>query len=297
MKQWQPVAGIRCVLGEGLIWDWKARRLLMTDIANNKLLEIDIDSATHQGWDLPEPVGWVFPTKQPGVYAVGLKSGIALFDTGKPDELRWLTREFPGNPQCRLNDACTDSTGRIWCGSMNREHEQALDGKLASFSPAEGLRIHDAGFAVTNGPLVAPNGQVLYFNDTLNGVVYRYELSLNSGKIANREAFIRFSEGQGYPDGMCFDVEGNIWVAMWEAAKVIRVDPEGQLIATIDIPAINVTNVCFAGENMDRMYVSTASLGMDAIVSREFPEAGQLFEIMNHGTKGLPSHPFEENTL
>jgi len=265
----------------------------MTDIANNKLLEIDIENNGNRWWGLPESVGWALPTEKPGQYAVGLKTGIALFDTNNPKELHWLNREFPGNQHCRLNDACTDSIGRIWFGSMNFMDEKSADGKLASFTVEEGLRVHDTGFTVTNGPLVAPDGQFIYFSDTLNQVMYRYALSLIPGIIAYREDFIRFGEEQGFPDGMCFDAEGNIWVAMWGAAKVNRFAPNGQLLASIDIPAINVTNVCFGGKNLDRMFVSTASIGMDAATSRSWPEAGRLFEIMKPGTKGLPSHPYK----
>ena len=295
MECWcRPISGIRCDLGEGLVWDCQANRLFMTDIVNNKVLDIDVETETYQCWGLPEAVGWVLPTKVHSLYVVGLKSGIALFDTKVPEGLHWVNIEFPGNQQCRLNDACTDSTGRIWYGSMNYKDDSAVDGKLASYAINEGLRVHDDGFTVTNGPAVAPNGQSLYFSDTLNSVVYRYALSLIPGKIACREEFIRFRQGQGFPDGMCFDAEDTLWIAMWGAGQVIRVDLMGRILSSINIPALNVTNVCFGGKNLDRMFVSTAAIGMASDVSRGYPNAGMVFEIINHGTKGLPSHPFKE---
>lgn len=294
-NSYRPIAGIRCDLGEGLVWDRQAMRLLMTDIANNMLLEIDLEKETHRQWGLPEPVGWVVPTEQPSRYLVGLRSGIALFHASDPGDLQWLNREFPGDPHCRLNDACADSTGRIWFGSMNFTSDHATDGRLASFSPAEGLRVHDAGFTVTNGPLVAPEGQSLYFSDTLTGVVYRYALSLEAGMVASREVFIRFGAGQGFPDGMCFDAEGNLWIALWGAASIVRVGPDGCILTTIEIPAINVTNVCFGGESLDRMFVSTATIGMDAATSMKYPGAGHVFEITNHKMRGIFSHSFKVN--
>ena len=176
---------------------------------------------------------------------------------------------------------------------MNFANDHATDGKLASFTPGEGLRIHDAGFKVTNGPLVAPDNRSLYFSDTLKGVVYRYALSLEAGTVAFREEFIRFGAGQGFPDGMCFDAEGNLWIALWGAAKVVRVDPEGRVSASIGIPALNVTNVCFGDEALDRLFVSTATIGMGATAWVDYPNAGHIFEIINHETRGIPSHTFK----
>jgi sugar lactone lactonase YvrE len=38
------VSSIKCALGEGLIWDDRSSRLLMTDISNGKLIELDVIS-------------------------------------------------------------------------------------------------------------------------------------------------------------------------------------------------------------------------------------------------------------
>ena len=38
--------GFRAELGEGLIWDGKSERMLMTDIVKGRLIEFDIDSGS-----------------------------------------------------------------------------------------------------------------------------------------------------------------------------------------------------------------------------------------------------------
>ena len=285
------VQNIKCKLGEGLLWDDKNCVLLMSDIENNKLIEIDINDFSFCACDMPEPISWVLLTECEGIYTVGLKSGIALVDTNSLFNLRWLNRDFPNNPQCRLNDACTDSTGRIWYGSMNYHNERSMDGKLASFTAGHRLKVHDEGFTVTNGPLISPDSKYLYFSDTLNGIVYRYSFSLTSGEVANRRTFLTFKEDQGLPDGMCFDIEGNLWIAMWGAAKVIKFSTAGELLCEFGISAPNVTNVCFCGIGLDRLFVSTASIGMSKATAKKHPQSGRLFEIMNHGTRGFTSCP------
>jgi len=54
-------------------------------------------------------------------------------------------------------------------------------------------------------------------------------------EIANQRTAIAFKEGTldslGFPDGMCIDQEGKIWVACYGAGKIIRFDAETGLLS------------------------------------------------------------------
>lgn len=285
--QVDQVFGFKCELGEGLVWDGNSERILMTDIMKGKLIEIDIESSSHRCWQFKEPLAWVLPTKLKKYYLLGLKSGVGLWDVCEPENVSWVDQNFPGESHFRLNDACADSSGKIWYGSMNMLNPSSRDGQLASFSPRDGLFIHDEGFTVTNGPVISPDGKYLFFNDTLQGIVYRYRFSADLGKLSDRQLFVKFSDVQGYPDGMCLDVEGNIWVALWGGASVVQLDANGKLLRKISIPARNVTNVCFFGPGLDRLLVSTASIGLSEEELKRYPASGGLFEISNHHSTGV----------
>lgn len=259
----------------------------MTDILKGVLIEIDIESGSKRYWQFNEPIAWVLPTKLYGKYLIGLKSGIGLFDTCNSDSFIWINRGFPSVSHCRLNDACVDSSGKVWFGSMNILNPTLKDGRLASFSPSDGLCIHDDGFTVTNGPVISPDGKYLFFNDTLQGIVYRYRFSADQGKLRDRQVFAKFGEEQGYPDGMCFDVEGNLWIALWGGASVVQLDTNGRFLQKISIPAKNVTNLCFCGPRLDRLLVSTASIGLSEEDAGRYPDSGGLFEINNHFSAGV----------
>ncbi len=280
--------GAPCQLGEGLCWDAASERLLMVDIVGRCLLQVDIASGASRSWPMPEAIGWVLPTPRAGQHAVGLKTGIALVDTSGQRELRWLDRSFPGDPFCRLNDACADRAGRIWYGSMADGGDGNAQGRVASFSRERGVTLHDRGFGVTNGPAIAPGDRLLYANDTLRGIVYRYAFCLETGTIAQREAFVRFGVDDGFPDGMCFDVDGNLWLAMWGSGRVLQMAPDGQILRRFDLPAPNITKVCFCGPRLDRLVVSSATVEMSEHARVQYPLAGHLFEIRGHATRGLP---------
>lgn len=283
----RPLLSLKTELGEGLLWDSERGRLLMTDILKGQLLDIDIDTGSRRTWAFEEPLAWVLKTDRPGAYLLGMRSGIAGFDIHQSDRLHWINREFPGHREQRLNDACVDAWGRIWLGSMNSANHWVKDGQLASFSFKDGLRLHDKSFTVINGPVVSADGQYLFLNDTLRGTVYRYRVSESRGKLTERQVFAQFDSEQGYPDGMCFDANGNLWVALWGGASIVQLDSGGGVLRKVAVPAKNVTNVCFCGPSLDRLVVSSAAIDMSDTDHQQFPLAGDLFEVFNHRCVGV----------
>lgn len=284
---------LKCTLGEGLLWDARSNCLMMTDILNSKLIQISLINNSFRSWDLPEFIAWVGLTEKKDIYLVGLSTGIAIINIMDPFNLKWINRDFPNELDCRLNDVDIDSVGRIWYGSMNYKNPDVLSGCLASFSKIEGLKIHDCGFTIINGPLISPDEKYIYLTDTLRATIYRYEFSITSGELRHKEIFLKFDEHQGYPDGMSFDISGNLWVAMWGAAKVLKINLSGEILSEFSVPAINVTNVCFGGKSLDRLFVSSARVGVDTKDLIGYPESGSVFEILNHGTKGYNSHSYK----
>jgi len=60
--------------------------------------------------------------------------------------------------------------------------------------------------------------------------VIKFSLQTVMFITANQRTAIDFKEGTvdtlGFPDGMCIDQEGKIWVACYGAGKIIRFDAE-----------------------------------------------------------------------
>jgi D-xylonolactonase len=287
----EVIDNLRCELGEGLLWDYYRNLLLMTDITRSRLISIDVDQKIFKSWVMPEKIGWVLLTDKLNLYIVGLESGVALFSTENNSPPKMLNQDFPKQPMCRLNDACADQLGRIWYGCMSNNLESSADGMIASYSTTSGVKIHDSGFTVVNGPLISSDSKYLFLNDTLKGIVYKYDFSLISEEISNRRVFMSFQPEQGFPDGMCFDIDGNLWISMWGAGKVLKVSSIGNILDEYNVPAPNVTNVCFGGVNLDRLFISSATIGLEESDTSTFLQSGSVFEIKNHGTRGINSFP------
>jgi sugar lactone lactonase YvrE len=85
------------------------------------------------------------------------------------------------------------------------------------------------------------------------------------------------------PDGLTVDADGGVWVAVWGGYAVLRHDPGGQLLETLELPAARVTSCVFGGPDLDQLYITTAAGPGES--------AGALF-VCEPGVTGQPSHPF-----
>jgi sugar lactone lactonase YvrE len=73
---------------------------------------------------------------------------------------------------------------------------------------------------------------------------------------------------------MTIDSQDGIWIAHWGAGRISRFTPYGYIDFSIDIPTSQTTSLCFAGDALNRLFVTSAAEGLlhDA-------EAGTLFEV------------------
>lgn len=269
-------------LGEGLLWSAREQAVYWTDILSPALNRLSLATGEVNRWAMPEMIGWVIERRDKPGFIAGFQSGFAEL-TLDPLTITPIIDPEPDLPDNRLNDAKADDWGRIWAGSMPLTADRP-SGNLYRLDPDRSLTHIDSGYSVANGPAISPDQDWLYHTDTPAGVVYRFALDV--GGVKNREPFIRFETNWGKPDGMTVDAEGHLWIAHWGGSRVSRFSPDGVLDSVIELPASQITNVCFAGEKLNRMFVTSAAVG----VPHE-EHAGCLFEVAA-GVRGLPPGQF-----
>ncbi|MBU1259273.1 MAG: SMP-30/gluconolactonase/LRE family protein [Alphaproteobacteria bacterium] len=282
MAQWRMIARDGAdMLGEGTIWSARDDAVYWVDILAPALNRLSLKDGAVERWAVPEPLGWV-AERAGGGFIGGFKSGFAeisldpltITPIGDPEP------DLPGN---RMNDGKADAQGQIWCCTIDMA-EKSDSGSLYRLTPDLVWQQMDAGYRVPNGPAFSHCGKWLYHSDTARRIMYRFARTADG--IANRQPFISFTDADGYPDGMTVDADGHIWVAHWGGGRISRFTPDGKLDRAIALPARQVTNICFAGPDLDRMFVSSAAIGLDAT-----PCDGGLFEV-DCGVRGLQTHLF-----
>ena len=273
----------RDLLGEGPLWSARDHALYWVDILAPALHRLSLLDGSLSSWRMPEMIGWVIERANVPGFIAGFQSGFAEL-TLNPFEIRPIADPEAHLPKNRLNDAKADRWGRIWAGSMN-VNANVPSGGFYRLDPDRSVTAMDSGYIVANGPAFSPAHDYIYHTDSGRGVVYRFAFSAD-GMLGERSAFIEFEAGWGKPDGMTVDVEGALWIAHWGAARVSRFTPDGQVDRVIHLPTAQVTSCAFVGENLDRMFVTSA-----AIDNERDPLAGALFEI-DPGTRGFPPGQF-----
>ena len=84
-------------------------------------------------------------------------------------------------------------------------------------------------------------------------------------------------EGDGSPDGMTVDSDGNLWVAFWDGWCVRKISPDGEILERIPMPVQRPTSCAFGGPDLDLLYVTSARRDLDEEELKMQPCAGGLF--------------------
>ncbi|MBC9716904.1 SMP-30/gluconolactonase/LRE family protein [Streptomyces sp. TRM66268-LWL] len=265
-------------LGEGPTWDPAGRRLLWADILGSRIHTYDPVSGHRTVRTTEQHVGAAKPRAGGGT-VVNLRDGVGLYD---PDgSFRWLHRDPVAGR--RGNDAAVAPDGSLWYGTM-RYDETAGGGTLTRIDADGATTTVLDDVAVSNGTGWSPDGSLMYYIDSPTGRIDVF--TMDGTRATDRRTFAVVAKGEGFPDGLCVDAGGYVWVALWDGGAVRRYAPDGTLDRTVEMPVARPTACAFGGEQLTDLYITTAAIG------DPHPLAGSLFVVRDAGL-GLPQAAFK----
>lgn len=280
------VADIKALLGEGPVWVERDQALFWVDIKGRRLFRLD--EAGVREWATPLRVGSIAP-RATGGFIAGTDAGFQAIELGEEAVFTPLLNPEADLPTNRFNDGKVDRVGRFWAGTMDDREEEAL-GTLYRLDAVDRCVAADRGYRVTNGPAFSPAGDVVYHTDSALRTIYRFPLAAD-GSLGERSVFAHFTADEGFPDGMTVDAEGCLWVAFWGGWAVRRLSPTAELLSVIEVPVQRPTSVAFGGPDLDRLYITSARIGLDRAALDVQPLAGALL-MVEPGVSGLAERPF-----
>lgn len=243
------VLDARAQLGEGPLWDAARRRLLWVDITAGELHAFDPETGQDSVAAVGQAVGAV-GLRQGGGLVLAVAGGFATADDCGGDVTLRRPIETQA-PHTRMNDGACGPDGAFWAGTTGSPSECGLYRLNWDWT----VEVMVKGVSTSNGIDWSPDGRFMYYVDTPTGRVDRFRCSSN-GSLSAREGFVKVA--RGLPDGLTVDVEGCVWVALWDGGAVHRYTPDGQLDQVVTVPVDRVTSCAFGGMNLDELYITTA---------------------------------------
>jgi len=152
-----------------------------------------------------------------------------------------------------------DSAGRAYVGNFGFDRHNCEPERTTCI-----VRV-DAGGTVAraaddlffpNGTVITPDGKRLVVGETLAKRLTAFDIGAG-GALTNRSVFAQFEDC--YPDGICLDAEGAIWVADARGNRVIRVFESGRIERTISTGAQGAYACMLGGEDRRILFICTSS--------------------------------------
>jgi sugar lactone lactonase YvrE len=270
-------AGAR--LGEGPAYDARRDRLIWVDILGKRVHLCDRSGRRLASHDVGRHVGAALPAAD-GTVLLAAREGFATLD---PDgTVRPLLDVLGDRPELRFNDGKCDPAGRAFAGTMAYDSTPGV-ASLYRLDPGPAATPVVDGLSISNGLGWSPDGTVMYVTDTPERAVDAFDYDVGTGQLSGRRPAAR-PAGPGFPDGMCVDDDGALWVALWGGYAVRRYTPDGRLDAEVTLPVPYVTSCCFV---TDTLFITTAKGQGD----EPLPLAGGLFAV-RPGVGGPPATPW-----
>lgn len=278
-------------LGECTLWCERQQALLWTDIIGQTLYRFMPATGISTQWQMPEQLGSFALTLDDDRLLLGLASQLAYFclSTGELQSICPVESELTNT---RINDGRCDRQGRFVFGTFN-QHDQAAIGGFYRLNHDLSLeRLPLRKVAVANSICFSPDGATMYYADSEARQIFCCDYHPVTGEIRNDRLFVDLRHQAGAPDGSCIDAAGYLWNAEWRGARIVRYNPLGMLDRSFTLPASQITCLCFGGQNLREIFISSARVSLDEITLQSEPHAGAIIHVALDDVQGLPEERF-----
>ena len=205
---------------------WHGGKLWFSDFYSHRVMTVDLAGKAETILEVPQRpsgLGW---TPAGDLLVVSMLDKRVLRYDGKQAHLHADLSALAGGP---CNDMVVDAQGRAYVGNFGYDRHNGAPAKTACIalvgadrsvvSAAEGLTF-------PNGMVITPDGKTLIVGETFAHRLSAYDIR-DDGMLVNHRVF---AETPGcFPDGICLDAEGAVWVTNPQGDAVLRVFEGGRV--------------------------------------------------------------------
>ena len=245
---------------------WHDGRLWFSDFYSHRVLSVDVAGYVDVVVEVPQRpsgLGW---TPEGALLVVSmLDRRLLRVDDGKAREVADLSALATGP----CNDMVVDGKGRAYVGNFGFDRHRGEPPRttcLVRVDPdGRVLRAAD-DLSFPNGTVITPDGATLIVAETLAHRLTAFDIAPD-GSLSSRRVFAQLDGC--FPDGICLDAEGAVWVADARNPRVLRVLDGGRIERTVSTGDRPAFACMLGGDDRQTLFVCTCTASGPAMADKQ----------------------------
>ena len=233
---------------------WHEGKLWFSDMQAGRVMTVDLDGKCENIVDVPgapSGLGWL-PDGRLLVVSMIDRRLLRLEPWGLVE-----VADLNELASYHCNDMVVDHDGKAYIGNFGFDYAAN-----APVEPAEIVLVTSDGEArvvvkevyFPNGTVITPDNQTLIVAETWGNCLTAFDIE-SDGSLANRRIWAKL-EGV-FPDGICLDAEGAIWVAAPHPGEIMRVLKGGDITHRVNV-STRPYACMLGGDDRCTLFVCTA---------------------------------------
>lgn len=248
------------ILVEGLTFPeaprWRDGKLWFSDFYSRRVLTADGAGRLETVVEVPQrPSGLGFTLDGALLVVSMLDRRLLRLDAGRLREVADLSALATGP----CNDMVVDARGRAYVGNFGYDRHRGEPQRttcLARVDPDGTVTRAADDLMFPNGAVITPDGRTLIVGETFAARLTAFDVGVD-GTLSKRRLFAAIDGC--FPDGICLDAEGAVWVADPRGNRVVRVLEGGRVAQTISTDPRGSYACMLGGADRRTLYVCTNS--------------------------------------
>lgn len=244
---------------------WRAGMLWFSDFYSHRVMTVDLEGRSDTVVEVPQrPSGLGWRPDGSLLIVSMLDRCLYRLETGVLRPVADLS-PLAGGP---CNDMVVDLAGRAYVGNFGFDHHGGekqrttclvkVDANGRASRAAEDLLF-------PNGTAITPDGKTIIVAETFAHRLTAFDVGAD-GTLSRRRAFAELPDC--YPDGICLDVDGAVWVADARGRRVIRVFEGGRIAQTVSTGTQGAFACMLGGEDRRTLFICTSSGSGPAVANK-----------------------------
>ena len=236
---------------------WHDGRLWFSDFYTHRVVAVDSAGRAETMVEVPQRpsgLGW---TPDGALLVVSMVDRRLLrVESGTTRVLADLSAVATGP----CNDMVVDGRGRAYVGNFGYDRHKGEPPRttcLARVDPDGRVSRAAEDLFFPNGTVITPDGRTMIVGETQGHRLTAFDVAPD-GTLSNRRVWAQFEDAV-FPDGICLDAEGAIWVSDARGFALLRVREGGKIDGTVSTGARYAFACMLGGADRQTLFACTST--------------------------------------